>query len=388
MIEIDGCTILTITDDQSLRWVPLRQVCEALNKKSRFYLRMMLHEVKYLRVPRANGTKGWSQACIKEGQVPQLLQLLRRSRSLNQISFIESPTEGLVKISMTQDPEGHLKDLAIRYPVPLRLLKSIPGTFRQEAALHLLFEDHRSLGDWYHLPPIAAKIDSLESFDVPDQGTLPKPKLHRKKGSQEMIKDALASKTRQRIIHTLTISPLWVSQIVERTGLARNTVLYHLRKLLEAQVIQERRQGTKKFISLRVQYLSATNLKFIADWVSRPMITLSNFSFFRLLPPEEVLAYYDGPRTYTFHDLEGHLWLVSWLASGESSERYLLVPTTPVIVSALRENVLPLRDALDQPNMWKVECNPQGDILSIQSTLLSQIDPTCLPSPGVCLEPK
>lgn len=257
MATIAGCTILTTTDAEGKTWVPVRQVCEALGKKdpgsySR-KLREKGFEIKLFRVARANGGGGWEQACIREDALPRWLPMLRGPGQDSQVYFVEAPSVGLVKIGMAQDLDKRLRDLTMMSPVPLRLLKAIPGGLKHEAAVHRLFEEHRSHGGWFHLPPIASEIASLEPFEIPEDqassGTLPRPSACGRRGYRGRIEAALASATCQKILQAIAQEPLCISQIARSVGLTHPAVLAHIRKLEEFQLVRVTEHGQKRLVS-------------------------------------------------------------------------------------------------------------------------------------------
>jgi len=51
--------------------------------------------------------------------------------------------------------------LSTQSPVPLRVLKTIPGYSDEEKALHKRFKEHRRHGEWFELGSIRKAIEGL-----------------------------------------------------------------------------------------------------------------------------------------------------------------------------------------------------------------------------------
>ena len=244
--------MLTVEDEDGQVWVPIRQVCEALGKKDPGAyprkLRAQGFEVRLFRVPRANGCGGWDQACIKEGDLARWLPTLRGPGQDCQVYFLEAPSVGLVKIGVAQDLKKRLKDLSLSSPVSLRLLKSISGGPKHEAALHLMFDEHRSHGEWFHLAPIAHHIEALETFEVPEEqdylGILPRAAcLERRK-----VETILKSESCQRLLRAVQAKPMGISELADFLGLSQPTVSAQIQRLETLRFVQIVQQGRKKVI--------------------------------------------------------------------------------------------------------------------------------------------
>lgn len=74
----------------------------------------------------------------------------RRARHKSEIYFVESKLAGVIKIGITNDLDKRLMGLRCDSPTPLDVLLVIPGTARDEHALHILFDADRSHGEWFH----------------------------------------------------------------------------------------------------------------------------------------------------------------------------------------------------------------------------------------------
>lgn len=63
------------------------------------------------------------------------------------IYFIEG--SGSIKIGISGNPKKRLQSLSCSSPVPLQLLKVVPGDKMLESALHSLFDEYRTHGEWF-----------------------------------------------------------------------------------------------------------------------------------------------------------------------------------------------------------------------------------------------
>ena len=77
------------------------------------------------------------------------------------IYFIQAST-GHIKIGTATDIKERLSNLQAGNPMPLKILAVVPGTRREEKALHAEFAGHRAAGEWFNpAPELMARIDAL-----------------------------------------------------------------------------------------------------------------------------------------------------------------------------------------------------------------------------------
>lgn len=68
------------------------------------------------------------------------------------VYLIYNPVTSLIKIGKSKDPERRMSALEHASGVRLQLLKVWPETYdMNEAALHLRFQQHRKLGEWFEV---------------------------------------------------------------------------------------------------------------------------------------------------------------------------------------------------------------------------------------------
>jgi hypothetical protein len=65
------------------------------------------------------------------------------------IYFIESGVGGLIKIGYATDPVKRMNSFLTGNPNELNLLALIPGTLKDERALHRLFKEHQIVREWF-----------------------------------------------------------------------------------------------------------------------------------------------------------------------------------------------------------------------------------------------
>jgi DNA-binding transcriptional ArsR family regulator len=65
----------------------------------------------------------------------------------------------------------------------------------------------------------------------------------------------LADPTRQRIVEALRAGPLTVGELTDRTPVTRSAVSQHLQILKGVDVVDERREGTRRYYSLKAEAL-------------------------------------------------------------------------------------------------------------------------------------
>ena len=56
-----------------------------------------------------------------------------------------------MKIGHTQDPIYRMRGLAASSPLPVELLKTIPGDLQSEKAFHARFAEYKSHAEWFRL---------------------------------------------------------------------------------------------------------------------------------------------------------------------------------------------------------------------------------------------
>lgn len=74
------------------------------------------------------------------------------------IYFIQSGTNGPIKIGVSANPADRLRELQTAHPEPLLLLATFPGGFDPERALHVRFARHWLRGEWF------APHEDLETY--------------------------------------------------------------------------------------------------------------------------------------------------------------------------------------------------------------------------------
>lgn len=113
-------------------------------------------------------------------------------------------------------------------------------------------------------------------------------------------------------------------------------------------------------------------------------VELSRFQPFE---PLEVLYEFDGPRIFTLNDSEGELNLAYWSDEDQQVCRYVVVPTTTKILSALRKGSLSVFDALNQPRCWLCDVTHQGVLSACQRVEFEVVPRDSLPAIGTMLLP-
>lgn len=74
--------------------------------------------------------------------------LLREDRE-SVVYFVEAKLSGKIKIGVTSGLGKRLRNLINGSPIKLRLIGTIPGTYRDEQDLHLRFAKYRKHGEWF-----------------------------------------------------------------------------------------------------------------------------------------------------------------------------------------------------------------------------------------------
>lgn len=80
--------------------------------------------------------------------------------------------------------------------------------------------------------------------------------------------------------------------------------------------------------------------------------------------PLRVLNYYDGPRIFTFEDVDGGLCLACWSDEDENLSRFLVAPVSEKILSDLARGIVTVRESLTQAELWVVDLRHDGILTS------------------------
>lgn len=109
----------------------------------------------------------------------------------------------------------------------------------------------------------------------------------------------------------------------------------------------------------------------------------------RFMPfdPVEILYEFDGPRIFTFLDADEAPNLAYWSDEDENHTRYVVVPTNKGIVDNLRNGVLSVFDALEQPRCWICDAAPDGKLIGCFLVDFGAIPKDALPARSVMLWP-
>ena len=82
----------------------------------------------------------------------------------------------------------------------------------------------------------------------------------------EVVIDALADPTRRLLLERLTAGPRSAGELARGLPMSRPAVSQHLRVLREAQLVSERREGTKRIYRLDSQGLTQLRTYFDGFW--------------------------------------------------------------------------------------------------------------------------
>lgn len=82
----------------------------------------------------------------------------------------------------------------------------------------------------------------------------------------EAVIDALADPTRRLLLERLTAGPRSAGELARGLPMSRPAVSQHLRVLREAQLVSERREGTKRIYRLDSQGLAQLRTYFDGFW--------------------------------------------------------------------------------------------------------------------------
>jgi hypothetical protein len=103
--------------------------------------------------------------------------------------------------------------------------------------------------------------------------------------------------------------------------------------------------------------------------------------------PSKVLYDFDGPRTFTFLDSEGELFLALWFDENAETIRYLVVPFSTPLLDRLEAGQMSIRESLDQPRLWVVDVDNGGKPVRATRTTLADLPEDELPPVGTMLLP-
>jgi hypothetical protein len=103
--------------------------------------------------------------------------------------------------------------------------------------------------------------------------------------------------------------------------------------------------------------------------------------------PSKVLNDLDGPRTFTFLDGDGELYLAVWFDENAETVRYLVVPFAQALLHRLETGQISVREALEQPCLWVVDRDNNGKLVTPARTTLADLPQEELPVPGKMLWP-
>jgi len=109
---------------------------------------------------------------------------------------------------------------------------------------------------------------------------------------------------------------------------------------------------------------------------------------FEPFEPEAILYAFDGPRIFTLRDNERELYLAYWSDGDDSIDRYVVVPTSEAILTALKSGRISVREALDQPRCWLCDVTYNGQLQECRRVNFSDIPNDCLPAVGTMLLPE
>jgi transcriptional regulator with XRE-family HTH domain len=93
---------------------------------------------------------------------PKEAQLAMELKQAGTIYFIQEEEQGNIKIGYSATPNARMKQLQTGNSWTLKLLKTFPGTQREEKMLHERFKSCRILGEWYGAS--RSLLDFIESL--------------------------------------------------------------------------------------------------------------------------------------------------------------------------------------------------------------------------------
>lgn len=107
--------------------------------------------------------------------------------------------------------------------------------------------------------------------------------------------------------------------------------------------------------------------------------------FFGPFEPEEALYDIEGPRIFTTTSSLGDMLLAYQCGEAEDLARFLVVPADTRLVRAVRDGRMTVREALDQPWVWLLDCDGAGRLRQARKVDLASVPPGVLPHAGVVL---
>jgi hypothetical protein len=93
------------------------------------------------------------------------------------------------------------------------------------------------------------------------------------------------------------------------------------------------------------------------------------------------------PRTFTFLDSDGELYLALWFDENAEAVRYLVVPFAEALLHQLETGQISVREALERPCLWVVDLDNNGKLSTAARTTLADLPQDELPVPGTMLWP-
>lgn len=108
---------------------------------------------------------------------------------------------------------------------------------------------------------------------------------------------------------------------------------------------------------------------------------------FTRVVPLDVLVFFDGPLTFTFHDVSGGLMLAHLCDEQEEKLRYVVAPTSSKIIDRLKNGSISIRSALDQPLMWLIDTDAEGMVHRAWVAHPDKLPNEALPAADVMLYP-
>ncbi len=106
---------------------------------------------------------------------------------------------------------------------------------------------------------------------------------------------------------------------------------------------------------------------------------------FTKVVPEDVLAEFDVPLTFTFSDDRGSTMLAHLSAVGIRTSRYLVCPTNQWSINELRSGIISVHSALGHQPLWLADVGPDGTVISAWETVPSELPAGALPEPDALL---
>jgi len=124
------------------------------------------------------------------------------------------------------------------------------------------------------------------------------------------------------------------------------------------------------------------------DWnVAAKPVDPVDMDGFRGIEPVEILYEFDGPRIFTANNTLGDL--LFYLADEQDGTcRYIVAPTNPRIIAKLKQGILSVLQALDQPWIWVLDAGYDGTPVNAWKGTLADVPADALPQPGVMLWPE